>query len=206
MQLNFDASQHDPSQVVTICLPLADYPFQIVSAEVEAVTNKPNEGLLKIGLAITDGPYKGAIQYDRFNIYNANPQAVAIAHKELSALCHVVNRMRLATEKDLIGGTALAKIGPQANNDKYSEVKQYMYPNGSLPGGQPAQQPVQPAPVQQQAAQGQVQGFQQPHQQQQMPFGQPAVTQPPPFGAQPQQGGGFQPAPPNGASLPPWAK
>ncbi len=161
MQLNFDATQHDPTQSVSICLPLNDYYFTIISADVEAVKDKPNEGKLVVGLRIEDGPFKGAVQKDYFNIYNANPQAVQIAYKELSALCHVVQRLRLGTEKDLIGAQGRAAIGPQANNDKYSEVKQYKFMDGSLPGAngvaqtQPAQQ-QQPAPAfpQQQPAPG----------------------------------------------------
>lgn len=116
--------------------------------------------------------------------------------------------MRLATEKDLIGGQGLATIGPQINNDKYSEVKQYKYMNGALPGAGQAQ----PAPAfnsgQQQA---------QPPAQQTMPFGQTQgqpANAPPPFGGQQPAAGGFQPqgqqggfqqAPPQ-PGLPPWAK
>ncbi len=225
MQLNFDATQHDPSQSVSVCLPLADYPFTIVSADVESVKDKQNEGLLKVGLRIDDGPYRGAVQIDRFNIYNSNPQAVQIAYKELSALCHVTNRLRLATEKDLIGGQGLATIGPQTNNDKYSEVKQYKYTNGALPGanGQQQQQPQQ-QPQQQQQPTPAFNQPQQPAQQTTQPpafdGGQPAFQpqQPAQGGFQPQQqpqqpqggfqpqGGGFQQQPAPGGNLPPWAK
>lgn len=200
MQINFDATQHDPSQNVSVCLPLGDYPFTVVSAEVEQVKDKPNEGLLKVGLRIENGPYRGVIQLDRFNIYNSNPQAVQIAYKELSALCHVINRLRLGTEQDLVGGQGLATIGPQANNDKYSEVKQYKYINGALPGanGQAQQQPAQQA----QPASA-------------FPPAAQAPSAPPAFGGAPQ--GGFQaaPAPAFGggappaaapSNLPPWAK
>lgn len=202
MQLNFDATQVDPSQSTSVCLPLGDYFFTIVSADVEAVKDKPNEGLLKVGLRIEDGPFKGVVQLDRFNIYNSNPQAQQIAYRELSALCHVTNKLRLATEKDLLGGQAMATIGPQQNNDKYSEIKQYKYTNGALPGANGSAQPqqqqaAQPAPA----------------------FGAPAASGPafppappasqpqPAFGSAPAQPSfGSQPSSAPASNLPPWAK
>ena len=232
MQLNFDATQYDPSQTMSVCLPLEDYYFEITSAAVEAVKDKPNEGKLAVSLRIESGPYKGTVQKDYFNIYNANPQAVQIAYKELSALCHVVGKLRLADERELIGGRGRATIGPQANNDKYSEVKQYKFVDGSLPGAagqqqqqQQQQQPQQPTPAfaapqqpaqpQQPAFGGQPAAFPPASQQQQ--FAQPQQPQQPAQGfaqnpqgfAQPQQPAApaFGAAPQGQPSaLPPWAK
>lgn len=211
MQLNFDATQHDPSQTMSVCLPLDDYYFTIVKAEVEQVKDKPNEGKLTVHLRIEQGPYKGTIQKDYFNIYNSNPQAVQIAYRELSALCHVVNRLRIAQESDLVGGQGRAAIGPQANNDKYSEVKQYKYIDGSLPGanGQPQQQQTQQQPTQafqpqqQAATSGFAQTQQQPQQTQQQPFGQNQPAQFPPALNQPPAFGGNSPQQPS--NKPPWA-
>lgn len=145
MQLNFDATQYDPSSAISLCLPLDDYYFSIVKVEAEQTKNKAGEGYLTVHLRIEQGPFKGTVQKDRFNLWNSNPQAVQIANRELSALCHVVGRLHLATEQDLLGGQGRAAIGPQIDNEKYSEVKQYKMLDGSLPSAGTHNAPTQTA-------------------------------------------------------------
>jgi hypothetical protein len=216
--INFDASQVDPRQSEGgICLPLADYPMEIVG--IEQVQNKDdaNKGHIAIKLKVLDGQYANQVQVDRLNIYGQAETPTRIAYQRLSAYCHVAGKLRVQNANELVGTKLIATCGPQnPPNDKYSEVKLVKDIAGNPPTfGQPSapqsagfsQQPQQPQQPQQggfpvttaapfpgasQPAQG---GWSNPAQQPQ----------------QPQQGtawGATQPAqqPAQGGSTPPWAK
>jgi hypothetical protein len=193
MQLQFDATNIQPFEQGGVCFPLNDYPFEIVKAELEPVKGKPNCGMLVVDLKVMDGQYKGMVQKDRFNLYNDNPKAVEIAQRQLSSLCHSIKRLQIQDTTHLIGGRGIATIGPQDDNDKYSEVKAYKDVEGRVNGKgepMPAPTPVD-APAQAQQAPWSAQGTQAPAQ----------ATQPPANAAW----GSAAPAPASGSAAPPWA-
>ena len=177
----FNAQQYDPTQGGG-SLPVGRHPVIIESSEVKA--NKANDGgYLQLNLKLIDGPQMGTTGAYRLNLYHSNPQTAEIAHRQLSAICHVIGVFNVQDSQQLHNIPFIAEVGLQKGEEAaqkgYTEVKKVFDINGNEPGkagqGAPAAQPQQ-----QPAAQG---GFGQ-----QQPAQQPA--------AQPQGGGawGGQPA------------
>ncbi len=183
----FNAQQYDPTQGVG-GLPIGKHPVVVDSSEVKP--NKENNGgYLQLNLKIIDGPQTGTVGAYRLNLYHSNQQTVEIAHKQLSAVCHVTGVFMLQDSAQLHNIPFIVEVGPQKNDPQYTEVKKVFDINGNEPGkaGQ-GQAPAQPA-----AAAPQGFGQQQPQQpaQQQAPaaWGAPQGQQ-----AAPQQPQGNAPA------------
>ena len=190
----FNAQQYDPTQGVG-GLPIGKHPVVVESSEVKA-NAKNDGGYLQLNLKIIDGPQTGTVGAYRLNLYHSNQQTVEIAHRQLSAVCHVTGVFAVQDSAQLHNIPFLVEVGPQKNDPQYTEVKKVFDVNGNEPGkaGQGAQQqaPAGFAPQQQQApaqqpAQG---GFGQPQQ----PQGQPAAWGGAPQGQQPQQPANGAPA------------
>ncbi|WPZ98930.1 single strand DNA binding protein [Pseudomonas phage vB_PaeS_PA16b] len=206
----FNAQQYDPTQGVG-SLPIGKHPVIVESSEVKA--NKANDGgYLQLNLRIIDGPQQGTTGAYRLNLYHSNQQTVEIAHRQLSAICHVIGVFQVTDSSQLHNLPFLIEVGPQKNDPQYTEVKKVFDMNGNEPGkagaGAPAAQPQQQQPQggagfgqQPQQPQGQNGGAwggqpqqqpaQQPAQQPQGAAwgGQPAQQ---PAQQQPAQGGGWQ--------------
>lgn len=191
----FNAKQYDPTQGVG-SLPIGKHPVIVESSEVKA--NKANDGgYLQLNLRIIDGPQQGTTGAYRLNLYHSNQQTVEIAHRQLSAICHVIGVFQVTDSSQLHNLPFLVEVGPQKNDPQYTEVKKVFDMNGNEPGkagaGAPAAQPQQQQPQGQPngAWGGQQQPAQQPAQQPQGAAwgGQPAQQ---PAQQQPAQGGGWQ--------------
>ena len=160
----FNAQQFDPTQS-TGGLPIGKHPVIVDSSEVKP--NKENNGgYLQLNLKIIDGPQQGTVGAYRLNLYHSNQQTVEIAHRQLSAVCHVTGQFMLQDSAQLHNIPFIVEVGPQKNDAQYTEVKKVFDINGNEPGKagqgqapqQPAQQPQtgfapqQQAPAQQPAA------------------------------------------------------
>lgn len=201
----FNAQQYDPTQGVG-SLPIGKHPVIVESSEVKA--NKANDGgYLQLNLRIIDGPQAGTTGAYRLNLYHTNQQTVEIAHRQLSAICHVVGVFMVQDSSQLHNLPFLVEVGPQKNDPAYTEVKKVYDMNGNEPGkagqGAALAQPQQPAGFGQQP-QGQGGFGGQPQQQPaqggawgQQPQGQQPQQQPAQGGAawgqQPQQQPAQQP-------------
>lgn len=209
----FNAQQYDPTQGVG-GLPVGKHPVIIESSEVKA-NSKNDGGYLQLNLKIIDGPSAGSVGAYRLNLYHQNQQTVEIAHRQLSAVCHVVGVFNVQDTQQLHNIPFIVEVdfqkGDEARQKGYTEVKRVFDINGNEPGkaGQ-GQQQAQP------------QGFgqpQQPAQQPQQPQGGAAWGQQPQQpAAQPQQPGNGpawggqpaqqpqQPAAPAGNGAPAWGQ
>ena len=192
----FNAQQFDPTQGGG-SLPVGRHPVIIESSEVKA--NKANDGgYLQLSLKLIDGPQTGTTGAYRLNLYHSNPQTAEIAHRQLSAICHVVGVFNVQDSAQLHNIPFIIEVGLQKGEEAaqkgYTEVKKVFDINGNEPGkaGQGAAQ----AQPQGQGGFGQQQPAQQPQQPQgggawgQQPAQQPAAQ---PQGNAPAWGGG-QPA------------
>lgn len=144
----FNAKQYDPTQGVG-SLPIGRHPVVIESSEVKA--NKANDGgYLQLNLRIIDGPQQGTTGAYRLNLYHSNQQTVEIAHRQLSAICHVIGVFQVTDSSQLHNLPFLVEVGPQKNDPQYTEVKKVFDMNGNEPGkagaGAPAAQPQQQQP------------------------------------------------------------
>lgn len=221
----FNPMDFDPSQGGGNW-PLGKHPVIIESAEVKA-TKDNTSGYLQLNLRIIEGPNAGHTGAYRLNLYNQSKDAADIAHKQLSAVCHVTQTFQLGQDgkqlavlfnKPFVIEVGMQK-GEEAAQKGYTEIKRVFDMAGNEPGKQgqaaPAQQPQgfgQQQQQQPQQSQGGAQAWggaqqqEQPAQQQQAPTGgQPAwgaaqpqqQQQPAQQGWAPQQGQG-QGAPANG--------
>ena len=183
----FNAQQFDPTQGGG-SLPVGRHPVIIESSEVKA--NKANDGgYLQLNVKLIDGPQMGTTGAYRLNLYHSNPQTAEIAHRQLSAICHVIGVFNVQDSQQLHNIPFIVEVGLQKGEEAaqkgYTEVKKVFDINGNEPGkaghGAPAAQPQQ-----QPAAQGGF-GQQQPAQQPQQPQGGGA------WGGQPAQQPAAQP-------------
>ncbi len=95
----FNAQQYDPTQGVG-SLPIGKHPVIVESSEVKA--NKANDGgYLQLNLRIIDGPQQGTTGAYRLNLYHSNQQTVEIAHRQLSAICHVIGVFQVTDSSQL---------------------------------------------------------------------------------------------------------
>jgi hypothetical protein len=205
MQGGYDANQHQPIQDVGGSHPPGRFPAKITNTVIE--TNKAgNGGFLKVEFTTPAGKI-----FNRYNLWNPNPQAVDIANKQLSTLCRATGVFRLNWEDDgaaMRNAECQIEVVPQKDKEgkdtEYTEIKTIMDRAGNDPtkvgqqpqaapqggqggwGGQPPQNSGAANPPQQQ--------WQQPPQQppQGQPQGQPMQQQP---------NGGWG-APPNGGQAP----
>ena len=177
---SFNPMEFDPSQGGA-AWPLGKHPVIIESAEVKA-TKDNSSGYLQLNLKVIDGPNAGHVGAYRLNLYNQSQEAAQIAHRQLSAVCHVTQTFQLGPDgtqlqylfnKPFVIEVGMQK-GQEAQEKGYTEIKRVYDMAGNEPGktGQAQQQP--PQGFQQQQPQGQPQGGfnggQQP--QQQAPQGQ----------------------------------
>lgn len=208
MQGTFNANSVSPQQG-TPSHPPGMFDFNITHTEIKP--NKDNTG----GYLEVEFTSPAGRTVFRYNLWNNSPQAVEIANKQLSALCHATGIFQLDFSNEaaaLKGGRGRMEVGPQKNDPQYTEIKRVFDAQGNEPG----RAPTAPAQQQQQGQQG---GWGTAPANGQATSGQIAPAQPgwgAPAGQQqpaPQQQGGWQ-APPNQAApatqappnQPPWAK
>ena len=145
----FNAQQYDPTQGGG-SLPVGRHPVIIESSEVKA--NKANDGgYLQLNLKLIDGPQMGTTGAYRLNLYHSNPQTAEIAHRQLSAICHVIGVFNVQDSQQLHNIPFIVEVGLQKGEEAaqkgYTEVKKVFDINGNEPGkaGQGAA-PAQPQP------------------------------------------------------------
>lgn len=199
----FDANQFDPTQGVG-SLPIGRHPVIVETSEVKA--NKNNDGgYLQLNLRIIDGPQQGTQGAYRLNLYHNNQQTVEIAHRQLSAICHVVGVFNVQDSSQLHNLPFIIEVGPQKNDPQYTEVKKVFDRNGNEPG---RQNQGNGAAAQPQQAHNPGQGQQQPQGGQQWGGAPQQNAQPPAQApaAAPAWGGGQQAQPPAAppAGAPAW--
>jgi len=176
----FNAQQFDPTQGVG-GLPIGRHPVVVDSSEVKA-NSKNDGGYLQLNLKIIDGPQAGTTGAYRLNLYHSNQQTVEIAHRQFSAVCHVVGVFNVQDSGQLHNIPFIVEVGPQKNDPQYTEVKKVFDINGNEPGK--AGQGNAPAQTQGGAQAGGNWGGNQ----------QPQNNQPAQNGNGPAWGGGNQPA------------
>lgn len=140
-------------------LPTGWYFVQIVESEVKPT--KANDGhYLELVLEVIDGEYRGRKAWDRLNLHNANPTAVEIANRTLSAICHATNTLhQISDSAELHGKPLMARIVKRAASAEYDEsndVRGYKKIEGGAAtapvapwaSGGPASAPPQMQPMQ----------------------------------------------------------
>lgn len=138
---NFDATNIPPQQVAGKH-PEGTYPFQITNTSV--VPTKANDG----GIFQVEFTTPAGTIINRYNLFNKSQQAVDIAQKELSALCHATGVFKLTMQADNLlmcghemrGARGVIKVRKQPGNEEYMEIERVFDASGNEPGkaGAPA--------------------------------------------------------------------
>lgn len=189
----FDARQFQPQQG-TPAHPPGMFDAQISGTEIKP-TSSGSGGMFAVEFTTPAGRITR-----NYNLWNQSAQAVEIANKELSALCHATGVYNLDWTNEgaaLRNARCRIEVAPQTKNPEYMEIKRVFDMQGNEPG-RPAQQQQagggawggqgggmpnaapqginapQAAPLQQGANGGWQQPQQQPPQQGQPPQQQPA--------------------------------
>lgn len=152
--LNFDATNVQPA-TARDPVPSGWYVGAITASEMKP-TDKPGGMYLELEETILEGPYQGFKVFDRLNLQNANPVAVEIAYKQLSAICHAVGVIQVASSDQLHNRPMQIKVtkreagtNPQNGTqyDANNEVKGYKAVGAQQPTANVAPPPVAPPPV-----------------------------------------------------------
>lgn len=95
----FDATTVEPSAPMEV-LPDAFYPM-VISASKWEKTKKGDGAFLELTLTVVEGPMKGRKVWDRLNLQNPNTQAMEIAQRTLSAICHATGVLKVTDSSQL---------------------------------------------------------------------------------------------------------
>jgi len=202
---NFDARKVDPSDNFEP-LPVGWYTAMIVESEIRP-TRDDTGRYIKLQFQIMDEQYKNRRVFTNLNIWNANPVAVEIAQKELSAICHSVGVLDLQDTQQLHGKPIAIRLTvkpAEGNYDAMNNIRGYKEAGGlqqqsatpafaheqqqSMPEQQPQtqqyppqtqQQTYQPPQTQRQKPQNEQQPYQQQTQQPPSSTTQSTGTTPP---------------------------
>ncbi|MDR2761471.1 MAG: DUF669 domain-containing protein [Planctomycetaceae bacterium] len=125
-QINFDASQVDPSIPFDV-LPSGKYVAEITKSEIKP-TKAGDSTYLEFEFTILDGQYRGRKVWDRLCLNHRNQQTVEIARANLSAICHSVGVLKPRDSNELhhIPLTITVKLKHDYDTDNiYNEIKGY---------------------------------------------------------------------------------
>src|SRR5512132_3312138 len=122
----FDATTIEPHKPLE-ALPPGRYVVQIVNSEMRPTKDGMGQ-YLWLELDVLEGEHAGRKLFDRLNLVNANPTAVEIAQRTLSAICHAVGKMQVddSEQLHLILMIADVKVQPPKNGYDASNTLRYM--------------------------------------------------------------------------------
>lgn len=125
-QINFDASQVDPSIPFEI-LPADKYVVEITKSELKP-TKSGNGAFLELEYSVLEGKYQGHKVWDRLCLEHPTQKTVEIARANLSAICHAVGVMQLKDSTQLHHLPLVVTVKTKKNEEKnefYNEIKGY---------------------------------------------------------------------------------
>lgn len=145
----FDATVVEPTATFEP-LPAGRYVVQIVASEMRPTRDGSGQ-YLWIEMDVLEGEHQGRKLWDRLNLVNPNAQAVEIAQRTLSAICHAAGRLQLqdSEELHLIPMLVDVKVQPPRNGYDASNKVRYLpleqAPAPAAPVRQAPQPPARPA-------------------------------------------------------------
>lgn len=137
--LNFDATQVPPAESFSV-IPAGDYKVQIVDSDLRP-TKDGNGQYLWLESEIIEGEYQSRKLWSRLNLVNSNQQAVEIAQRELSALCHATGKLHVADSQELhlVPVIAVVRVRPaRGDYDASNEIRSWKPAGNSGPVPRPA--------------------------------------------------------------------
>lgn len=128
----FDATQVEPQGEYTP-IPAGEYRVQIITSEMQENGAKTGS-FLKLELEIIDGDQAGRKMFDRLNLDNPNAQAVEIAQRALSSICHAVGVFSVQDSEELHFKPMIAVVvvtPPKGEYGAGNNIKTYKQAGGA---------------------------------------------------------------------------
>lgn len=122
----FDANQVEPNAAYEP-MPAGFYPMMITDSEMK--DSQSGGQYVKLTIEVVDGPKKGRKVFSNLNLVNANQQAVDIARRDLSAICHSVGVLQPQDTQELHYKPFVGKVkvrAAQGNYDASNEMAGYL--------------------------------------------------------------------------------
>lgn len=147
----FDARTVNPDSEFSP-IPAGDYLAMIIDSGMKP-TKENNGQYLELTHEVIDGPMKGRKVWARLNLINQNQQAVDIAKRHFSQICHAAGVLNVTDSQQLHNRPVLIRVafvaadGQRRKNDS-NEIKEWKSASGApaQPAGYSA--PAAPAPAQ----------------------------------------------------------
>lgn len=139
----FDASTVAPQTPFEI-IPPGKYKVQVIDSDMRSTKDGGGQ-YLWLEMEIVEGEHAGRKLWDRLNLVNANAQAVEIAQRQLSALCHATGQLRVNDSEQLHFKPVIATVKVRQARDGYdasNEIRGYEPAGG---GQAPARTTTTPA-------------------------------------------------------------
>ena len=150
LNTTFDATQVAPREAHSP-IPAGEYLAMIVASEFKR-TNKGDGQYLSLEFQVLEGEYQNRKFWDRLNLDNPNVQAVEIAQRTLSAICHATGKLQVTDSEALHNIPMVVKLAvTKSDRGENNEVKGYKSIAGK---GVAAPVGATPPPAQRQAAPG----------------------------------------------------
>ena len=133
----FDATAVEPAAPIEV-LPAGKYKAQIVNSEMRQTKDQSGE-YLYLEIEVLEGQYASRKLWDRLNLVNSNQQAVDIANRALSAICHATGKLTIEDSEQLhyIPMTINVRVRPSGPDktgtvrDAQNEIRGYEKAEGS---------------------------------------------------------------------------
>ncbi len=106
----FDSTQVPAADPFEILPDNTLVPAVLHASEMKA-TSKGDGHYLSLEFVVIEGKYEGRKFFDRLNLDNPNEQAVKIAERALSALCHATGKIKVSDSDELHGIPVMLKLG-----------------------------------------------------------------------------------------------
>lgn len=135
----FDANNVEPAGERG-ALPAGEYIAAIAKSDVRDAKTMGNR-YINLEFEVMDGPAKGRRFWSMLNLWNSNAQAVEIAQRELSSICHACGKLRVADTEELHGIPMLIRLGTKTDSyGEKNEIKGYKPTSGGAPAAATQQQ------------------------------------------------------------------
>lgn len=141
----FDASTVEPAAPFEV-FPPGKYLVQLVASEMRPTRDGMGQYLL-LEFDILEGPYTGRKIFDRLNLVNANPDAVLMAQRNLSALCRAAGKMQVSNSEQLHLIPIQIDVKVRPPKGQYGESNSIRYLSGSDAQPMPPRAPAAAAPT-----------------------------------------------------------
>ena len=139
-ELEFDATEVDPAESFSP-IPTDNYESMIVDSKMKPTKNKDGS-YLELTFQVIDGEFKNRKFWDRLNLRNPSTQAVEIARKTLSAICHAVGVLQVKDSVELHNLPLIAAVRTEEYNgnmgNTVSGYRAKPMPGAVQTGAQPA--------------------------------------------------------------------